>query len=353
MSKKSDLFLKKTVGDDFLESLVKFDLFKPGTRSVVDHEEISTALQIVPRVLLQFLISSLSSMNFEEGKTIDLPCGVGAQLEVTKHERDVYSGRVLENSHVIVDFKYRSIPGIGLILLSAFELYDVSTLSDSAQPGVATDVSSQVEKLIDERMHLHSMIHAVVDKKMSERDAVKDLILARMTDKLKSDKIATQIQQVKDISTTSVPMEDPYFRGMANGIAVADSIVNDREPDFVQAPDKKEPGSGGLIKRSDLQKMADKKKPAILNFMDKIEKKKLKKAEFSIVMAKGEIVDCPDCKKAIFNDTKFSACVCFGDSKTVQLKKTADGFKISFPPSWDPEDMQMLLEILWRKNGKS
>ena len=84
----------------------------------------------------------------------------------------------------------------------------------------------------------------------------------------------------------------------------------------------------------------------------KARKEKLKKSEFSIVMAKGETVNCPDCGKAIFNNTGFSGCVCFAENKKVHLKKTETGVKISFPASWDSENIQMLLEILWRKNAK-
>jgi hypothetical protein len=344
MSSRSDLFLKKTVGDDFMESLTKFDLWKPQTRSVVDHEEVRTALQIVPRVLMAFLISNLASMEIGTNKKIDLPVGDEAQLDVTKHERDVYSGSIIEKNKVTVDFKYRTIPGLGLVILSTFELYDVSELSAPQTAEVQPDIEGKVQKLIEERMALHCLINAVVDKKMLERDAIKDLLLARISEQLKAkdadaellrlkestEKKSKDLDQLRDISVTSAPMEDPYFRGLANGIAVADSVVNEREPQFIENP---------------------KKRPAVLDFMEKRELKKAKKSEFSIVMAKGETVCCPDCQKSIFTETGFSACICFGDARKLYLKKTDTGVKISFPSSWDKEDMKMLLEILWRKNG--
>ena len=310
MSNKSDLFLKKTVGDDFLESLVKFDLYKPETRSVVSHEEMGTALQIVPRVLMAFLIKNLAPIEVNGNKQFDLPVGEEVRLEVTKHERDVYSGRILEKNKVIVDFKYRTIPGIGLLILSTFELYEVADLTAASEVAAQPDVTAQVNKMIEERMALHSMINAVVDKKMSERDAIQVLALARMT------------QQIQQPSVSHLPVH-----------AAIEEIPE--------------------VTHEDLQEVQAKKKPGIVSFMEKREHKKLKKSEFSIVLAKGETVDCPDCKKPIFNETIFSACVCFGESKKVHLKKSADGVKISFPAGWDPEDIQMLLEILWRKNGRS
>jgi hypothetical protein len=47
MKKNAEAFLAKALGDDFLESLQKFDLWKPDTKSVTDHSEIFQGLQIV------------------------------------------------------------------------------------------------------------------------------------------------------------------------------------------------------------------------------------------------------------------------------------------------------------------
>jgi hypothetical protein len=69
-------------------------------------------------------------------------------------------------------------------------------------------------------------------------------------------------------------------------------------------------------------------------------------------MTKGEIISCPDCGKEIFSKTGFSGCICYGSdmNKKVFLKKTDNGIKVSFPKSWDIENVEMLLEVLQRKN---
>ena len=186
MAFNADYFLGKTLGKDFFESLTKFELWKPGTRTTVDHEEIKTALMIVPRTIMALLIRELTPMQLGETKEIQLPVGQHAQsmVRLTKHERDVYSGEVLEDNKMIVDFKYRSIPGIGLVIMSAFELYDTEKLAEEHKQAPAEDVTQKLQHLIDERLALHHLIGQVVDKKIEERDAIKSLLMAKISEAL-------------------------------------------------------------------------------------------------------------------------------------------------------------------------
>lgn len=334
MSSGADFFLKKTLGEDFFESLQKFDLWKPGTKTVLDHEEIRTALQIVPRAVMSFLLREVMPMKIDENKEIQVPFDGGAVLKLTKHERDVYSGQVDQANKMVVDFKYRSLPGIGLILMSALELYDIDMLSKPPPdaPAVAPDTMDQVQKMIDQRMELHDLIGKVVDRKMAAKDAIDKLVLIKLTESLKHQKAKEDIAQLVGVAQTTAPMEDPYFRGMANGMVVADAVVNDRhDPKFVEAPKKELPLKKFLENRKD----------------------KLKKNEFSVQLTKGETVDCPDCQKNIFDGQVFAGCVCLGDdmNRKVYIKKTEDGIKIRFGKGWDLENMEMLLETLRSKRG--
>lgn len=321
MAFNSDQFLSKTLGKDFFESLAKVELWKPGTRTTVDHEEIKTALMIVPRTLMALLIRELTPMTIGETKEIKLEVGSEAMVRLSKYERDVYSGEVFENNVRIVDFKYRSIPGVGLVIMSAFEMYDTEKLVDNDKQQPTEDVTQKVQQLIDERMDLHSLVTRVVDKKLEERDAIKALLMAKINEDLKTKK---DIAELAHISKVSAPMEDEYFRGIANGIAVADSVVNKREPEFVESKKKESPLKGFLDKRSN----------------------KVKPTEFAIEMAKNEQVDCPDCKKNIFDGNNIYTCVCFGDSGKVYLKKTEDKIKIRFGRNWDIENIEMFLSVL-------
>lgn len=303
MAFNADYFLGKTLGKDFFESLTKFELWKPGTRTTVDHEEIKTALMIVPRTIMALLIRELTPMQLGETKEISLPINAGqSMVRLTKHERDVYSGEVLEDNKVIVDFKYRSIPGIGLVIMSAFELYDTEKLAEEHKQAPSEDITQKIQHLIDERLALHDLIGKVVDKKLAERDAIKQLLMAKISEAL------------------------PVKEEPKETIVIHNEVV--------------------------MNKSSAKKESPLKGFLDQ-RKTKVKPLEFPIEMAKGEHVNCPDCKKNIFDGEMFSGCICLGDDrdKKIYIKKTEDGVKIRFGRGWDHENIEMLLEVLRSKRG--
>lgn len=308
MSTKADFFIKKTLGDDFFESLQKVELWKPGTRTTIDHEEIKTALHIVPRTLMSMLIKELAPMKIGEAKEINIPCDKQTILKVTKHERDVYTGTVDQENKVIVDFKYRSIPGIGLVIMSALELYNVDELQTA--PTQAPDITEKVQQIIDERLALHDLVNKVVERKLQEKDAIQQLLLARITEKLQAEK--------SDIHVPSAVLEGPK----------TDMSKSDMKPAKKVSP------LGGFLEQ---------RKP-----------KTLQKNEFSIQLAKGEHVNCPDCGGSIFDGQVFAGCICVGDDmeKKVYLKKTEEGIQVRFSKGWDQENIEMLLEVLRKKNGR-
>ena len=110
----------------------KTELWKPGTKTTLDHEGIKIALKIVPRVVMSLLIKELTPMEIGETKEFELPVEEKAILKATKLERDVYTGDIRIDSTVVVNFMYRSIPGIRLVVMSAFELYDTDDLKEDS-----------------------------------------------------------------------------------------------------------------------------------------------------------------------------------------------------------------------------
>ena len=340
MSSKADYFLNKVLGEDFLESLNKVELWKPGTRTTIDHEEIKTALQIVPRAIMALLIKELAPLAINESKEFELPLEDGpALISATKMEKDVYVGNIQHNNKIVVDFKYRSIPGIGLVILSAFELYDVNSLSgDSSGSPIEDELSLKVQQLVDERMALHDLVGKVVDKKLEQKDAVKDLLLRKLS----------QIAQLPKINKDSTPQSDQYFRGMTNGLEVASSVATGKEPKFVESPKKDVP----TIPLKQIEKIAEAPVKKASKFREFMEKKR-KPKEFSVRMVKGETIDCPDCGNVLISNKIFTGCVCLGDSNKLFIKKSEDGIKIRFSRGWEQENIEMLLEILRKQNESS
>jgi len=312
MKKNAEYFLIKTLGEDFLESLgndlSKSEIYKQGTRTVTDTNDLYQGLQIVPKALLSLLIRELSPMQIGDTKEIRIPGKEDTIVSTTKHERDSFSGQVLQNNVKISDFLHRSIPGLGLVLLSILELYDVEDLDKETE--VDHTKEAEINRIIDERMNLHSLVNKVIDGKLMQRDAVQQLFLAKLNQLSAEHKKITE--EHKEMAK---PKEAP------------------KPTVIVLEPTKKS-----------LQ---------LAEFVEN-RKKKLAKKEFSIEMVKSEQINCPDCNGVIFNDSGVSACMCFGQDmgKKVFLKKTEDGIKVSFPKSWNSENIEMLLEVLRsNKNG--
>ena len=328
MASNADYFLNKALGEDFLESLSKSDIWKPGTKSVSDLEDMKTGMKIVPRTIMALLVRELASMETSQNKRIALPVSGSAFLNATKHERDQFSGDIEHDGKKVTEFKFRSIPGIGLVIMSTFELYAVDELEkESAKDHVDAE---KIQRIIDERIALHDLVNKVVDKKLTEKDAVHSLWLMKLTEELQKEKVkSAKIAEIRKIQEQTTPQSEPYFRGMTNGIEVANSIANEKEAEFVDAP---------------------KKKSRPLN--DFLEKRQSKK-EFSVHMAKGETVNCDSCGKEIFSNFAYSGCICMGDNmdSKIYIKKSEDGVKIRFGKGWDEENIEMLLEVLRKKHG--
>ena len=150
----------------------------------------------------------------------------------------------------------------------------------------------------DEHQVLRDLVEQVVEQKLSQRDALQQLVLSRLSDKLQ--------EEEKEI----VSLEDQHKA----------SKVKSKRP--------------------------------LKQFIDE-HKKKLKKNEFAIHMAKGEQIQCPDCRKNIFNETSFSGCICLGEDQNGKLfiKKTENGVTVRFGHGWDLDNMEMLVEVLRKKRA--
>lgn len=307
------LSLNSILDDEFLGTLAKSaDLYKIGSNSVLDPEEIRIGLKVVPRAVMSLLISELSPMGINSHKDIRLPFGKDAYVSANKNASDDYTGSVYDNNKLVYDFKNRSIPGLGIILLSTFELYDMEELAKPHKE--SEDIDAKVQKLIDERMELHSLVGRVVEDKIAQREAIHKLMMGKLSEALRAPSIATPI-------VTSLP-----------NIAT-------------QAPI--EIKSGDIVKKE----AASKKKGSPLK--EFIERKK-KPKEHHIEMTKSETASCDTCGQTIFGAGQFSGCVCYGLDKDrkIWIKKSDTGLQLKFSRGWDPENIQLLLQTLRKSNGK-
>lgn len=290
---KAITFLKKALGEDGYEDLNKVELYKLKTNTTVDPEEIKTALQIVPRTILSLLQKELAPLGENGNKEIKIPVEPEAFLRVTKFANDVYSGDIHQDGKIISSFKYRSLPGVGLVVMSAFELYDIEDLSRMGKTPVSSVDTKQIQDIIEEKLRSRDMISKIVDQKLSEREAL-------------------------------------------------DTLVNEKISQMLSEKENKE---------EVISKEVRKKKLKLKEFL---EKKKNKKPSYEIKIEKSETVNCPDCSKKIFDGSGFSGCICFGNdrNKKIHMKKSQQGVEISFSSQWDSENIEMLVEVLREKSNR-
>lgn len=302
----SRVFLKHYLGDSSIQQMAKSELFKESTSTVLDYDEIYKATQIVPKTVLALLHKELGEMKDDENK--DFPFKGDNEKEATvhvkKHSADNYTGHIFRDGKVIARFKNRSLPGVGIILLSAFELYEFDKTATPAPQAVEKEI--EIDKLINERFALHSLISQVVDKKLSEREALDRAINDKMTRLLKD------------------------------------------KPSKEESEEEEEEEPKEEMKKSDSAPVLGAKLKAFLD------QKKMKKPIVQILMAKGETIDCPDCGQVIFKDEKMTGCVCMGDSRQgkIFIKKTESGVSVRFSKDWDEESVQLLLQTIRQRGSK-
>jgi ribosomal protein L37AE/L43A len=294
MKLKDVKLVKSILGDDIFDELKKSSIYKPETKTALDPEEIRVALEIVPRSVLSFLFANLKYRPVNDIIDVDLPWAMNAKLHVNKLGMDNYSGEITQDGKRLYEFQHRSMPSLGLILLSVFELYDIELLNEikQKQDQPKNDRIERLQDVIDERLAMHSLIRDVVDKRISEREAINKLIKERLSD---------------HIAETQIKAEEP----------------------------KEE------------QPMEETNKSKLRQFLENREKKRSDAVELD----KSEDIKCPDCKITIYKKetTEIIPCVCYGEhmAKPIKITKNEDGkVKIKFPKSFDIENIEMLLDAL-------
>jgi ribosomal protein L37AE/L43A len=296
MKLKDAKIVKSILGEDIFDELKKSSIYKPETKTALQPEEIRVALEIVPRSVLSFLFANLKHKDVSSVADLDLPWALGAKLHVNKLGADNYSGEITKEGKKMYEFQHRSLPSIGLILLSVFELYDINMLDEIKEKPVQPEVRDKVERLqdlIDERLKMHCLIKDVVDRRISEREAIGRLIREKLSEHIAS--VSSAEEEKKE-----EPQEEP---------------------------------------------VEENKKSKLRQFLENREKKR----QDPIEMDKSEDIKCPDCKTVIHKkeSNEIIPCVCFGEffGKSIKITKTEDGkIKIKFPKNFDIENVEMLLD---------
>lgn len=278
--------IKSLLGKDIFQDLEKAELYNSQTNTTNDPKEIAIALQIVPRVVLTYLISHLKSMQIGDIKELTLPFAEG-RLSVNKLSNDVYSGEVFSTDHKkLYHFKYRSLPAIGLVLMSTFELYDMSEMNAAKENVVEVDQEQRLQALIDEKLKFHALIRDVVDQRIAEREVLQQMLLNKL----------------KSAIFTQQPVENE----------MKDKKLKLKE--FLESRQKKIEDTG------------------------------------SEELDKSDSLSCPDCTGSIYKsgDAHIKCCICFGEfhNKDIKFEKKEGRVSFKFPKNFDKENIDMLLDTI-------
>jgi len=293
MKEKEINIIKSILGDDIFEALEKNEggVFKENTKTVTNTEDIKIALQIVPRAVLSWLFSNLKWRDVGDVIDLEIPFANG-KLQCTKLSPDNYSGEIISEGGRAARFKYRSLPSIGLVLMSTFELYDIAQLDvvQGNQTEEHEDRSGKLQDIIDERLRMHSLINSVVDKRITEREAIDQLIRSRLNQSI--------VDANKEENEEEAPMEHS-------------------------------------------------KKSRLREFMDN----RKKKAKESIELDKSEEISCPDCSSKLYkSEGKYiKLCICFGDhmGKEIKISKSENGrVNLKIPKELELGNIEMLRDII-------
>jgi len=177
MSKNIVKNLKEFWGGDgdFVSDLKKTEAFKPEKETKSDAEEHRVAMQVVPRVILSWLVSNLKEMKDGDSKEFKIPMTKNGKLKVMKNGGDDYSGDLHEGEKKKTEFRNRTLPSLGLVIMSVFEIYEIAEEKNKEE----FDSSKIVEKVI-EKLEIRKLVEEVVEKKISEKDAIKEIVKMKM-----------------------------------------------------------------------------------------------------------------------------------------------------------------------------
>ncbi len=333
-------FLKKYLGENFEKDLIKSEtgaILKPGANIGVLPQEMYISMQIVPRTVISLLVQHLKPL--KSGQICDIPWpsdnGHIHNIHINKISSDLYSGEITGEGKVLAKFGYRSLPAVGLVIMSTYELYDKETnMQDLQNPDIDYD---KVQRIIDERIRMQALVEEVVNKKLSEKEALQQLITQKIQDYLrsadavkqstlepeaKSDIVETDNEMDEDIEASEVESEEEDVEDI--------DIDKDTMEEIEESVD--EPKS---------------KKNKLKEFMDK----KVKKSDSKVSFTKAEI-SCPDCNKKLYKGgDSFNLCVCFGEfyGQELKIKKSNNQYTFKFPKQFGLDNAEMLLSAIKNK----
>lgn len=373
--KRTDI-LKSIIGDELYESLNKA-LVKLNTKSVVDLEELHSAIKTAPKSVIAFLMRELKDMKKDETKQIKMPWDTNSEMTITKLDADVYKGMISKDSKVIHDFNLTAIPQLAAHIMSAFEIYDEESEVEASKKEDHSDIKQQIKSLDDKINSLMALVASQVATNankvvMDKQDFIKEH--EKLVDVLRSpshkddlEEAKEQSKELKEEIKKSDNLED-VKKALIKNIKAYSLRKAGLAPTMPKPPKPgtKVGGSQGITKEglhgpktaaSDTNKhpvtqlknapylkvpkpTAGAAKPA-----QATKPPKMAMSEKTIVVAKSEMENkCIDCGQIV------SGCACFKALSKPEIKKSDNTtITLKFKGDWDAEAISALYKSIKRQ----
>lgn len=311
--------LKSIIGEELCESLNKA-LVKLGTKSVVDLEELHSAIKTVPKSILAFLMKELKDLKKDETKEVRIPWDNSASMVVTKLDADVYKGKIFKDSKVIHEFDLTAMPQLAAHIMSCFEIYDEHDEESSSSS------SSSSHELRDRVASLENKIDSLLMGWASRREDVSKAEVKK-TEESKKGKIVKALKKAGiGPKMPSPPRAGTKVGGNAGTTKMG--LHGDKTPHSDLNAKPKTQTANPYMKGAANTAKSEKEKILILNKSDLDS-------------------SCGDC------GNKISDCVCFKALSKPEIKKSEDGKVIlKFRSDWDMEAVAALYKSVKRRKSE-
>lgn len=338
--KRLDL-LKKIMGEELLESLNKA-LVKLNTKSVVDLEELHSAIKTAPKAIIAFLLRELKDMNNAETREVTLPWADNSMMTISKMDNDVYRGDIIRDSKIIHKFDLTAIPQLAAHLMSVFELYDEAAEESSSK---SDQQPEQKEESSDSDLWEHlRMLDGKVNALMMMVASQSAMSKSEPKESKKFEKFCKSLANLKKaglMPKMPSPPSPGAKVGGSQGITkegmhgVKTSATDSHVQQYTQLknPDLKVP-------KHNADKASQPKQPKVFSNTNSAQK-----SEKEIIFKKSELEgNCVDCGQ------KVSHCACFRALSKPEVKKSENGLvTLKFKGDWDSE----AISALWQSLKKS
>jgi len=330
----NEKLVKSILGEEVYEALVK-SIVKLNTKSVVDIQELDSALRIAPKSVVAFLMHNLSDMEKDGAKEIKLPWDENSSMLVNKKDSDVFSGHIAKEGKIAHEFDLCSIPQLAAHILSLFELYDES-------PG-------QPEEKKEESVKEHQDISTIKNQIQSLESKVNALIMMAAGQTVQPVKKSQKTQLINALKKAGLapgmpkPPRPGVHSGSQQGISQSGfhgpkTAHSDLNPAGGQTQTRLNPhlkSGNTLAAKNGLPQQAKQPKQAKSSFTMKSE---------------SNDSNCLDCGEPDMKNNVFQKCSCFKALSHPTIKKSENGATTyTFAADWD-EDSKIALWNSLRKN---